>query len=90
MRIEQTAAEAGMGETGHWCGLSLTSWRGWAGFLLGRVQFVGMLARQVRACTSHARVRDPSPAGLDDSYHACLHNAAVFIALAPHTHPTGW
>ena len=33
--------------------LYLTSWRGWAGFLLGRVQFVGMSARQVRACTLH-------------------------------------
>ena len=36
---------------------------GWAGCLLGKVQFVGLSARQVRACTQHRRYRDTSPAG---------------------------
>ena len=70
--------------------LSMSSWRGWADFLLGRVQFVGMSARQIRACTQHGRLRDPSPAGIDDSYNACMHTAAASTALAPHTHPAGW
>ena len=44
--------------------LSMTSWRGWADFLLGRVQFVGVSTRQVRACTQQGRLRDISPAAL--------------------------
>ena len=63
--------------------LSMMPWRGWANFPLGRVQFVGTSACQVSACTQHSRLRDPSPADLDDSHTACMHNAAVFTAPPP-------
>ena len=43
--------------------LSMTSWRGWTDFLLGRVQFVGMAARQARAYTQHGRHGDASQVG---------------------------
>ena len=69
--------------------LGPTSWRGWAGFLPGRVQFVGMSARQVRACTAHGRVRHPSPADLHDSYTACMHDAAVWGSRPSHQRVVG-
>ena len=41
---------------------------GRADFLLGGVQFVGMSARQVRACTQYGRHGDGSQVGIDNSY----------------------
>ena len=57
-----------------------------ADFLLGRVQFVGMSARQVRACTQHSRHRDASQVGLDNSCNVRMRNTAICTALGPHTY----